>query len=55
MSNRTTNCGKDRKQRDPDPAAAEIAMKRGAAKARENVTVHSNPSVKSAERVYSGH
>ena len=36
MSNRTTNCGKDRKQRDPDLAAAEIAMKRAAAKAREN-------------------
>lgn len=36
MSNRTTNRGKDHKQRDPDLAAAEIAMKRAAARAREN-------------------
>jgi hypothetical protein len=35
MSNQPVNSGKDQKQRDPDLAAAEIAMKRAAAKARE--------------------
>ncbi len=35
MSNQTVNSGKEQKQRDPDLAAAEIAMKRAAQRARE--------------------
>lgn len=35
MSNQTVNCGKEQKQRDPDLAAAEIAMIRAAQRARE--------------------
>lgn len=35
MNNQTVNSGKKQKQRDPDLAAAEIAMKRAAQKARE--------------------
>lgn len=35
MSDQTANSNKQQKQRDPDLAAAEIAMKRAAQKARE--------------------
>jgi LDH2 family malate/lactate/ureidoglycolate dehydrogenase len=35
MSKHTIDSGKGNKQRDPDLAAAEIAMKRAAAKARQ--------------------
>ena len=35
MSNQTINSGEKQKQRDPDLAAAEIAMKRAAQRARE--------------------
>ncbi len=35
MSNQTVNSGKQQKPRDPDLAAAEIAMKRAAQRARE--------------------
>jgi len=35
MSDRTANLNKKQKQRDPDLAAAEIAMKRAAQRARE--------------------
>lgn len=35
MSNPTINSGEKQKQRDPDLAAAEIAMKRAAQRARE--------------------
>ena len=35
MSKQTIDSGKDNEKRDPDLAAAEIAMKRAAAKARQ--------------------
>lgn len=35
MSEKSVNSGKEPKKRDPDLAAAEIAMKRAAAKARQ--------------------
>ena len=38
MSKQTVDSGKGNKERDPDLAAAEIAMKRAALKARERAT-----------------